>query len=411
MKQLTLVIAAGVLLAIATDASSAEFGDILCRRCARRSSDKTLGECSKCPDQTLSKSFRLCKTCSAKRRQCQRGGASHLVIRDMTRPEPRRPYRITGKPIGHYGRAGQGALAHLIGGASRKSWKFLGDHYANACAGSPNDILRGHASTLMGTLWGSLGAARAEEKRFRAYMDQIKWWFIMAETHNGGFVVMPGNDYASTDHVYGHRNLPTATAALILSVKNRRLQITGAESRGGSAINPLVEIQSDGFKVVHCLKEAKYLSGNGSFVRVLRSLDLIARRDNERGKEAVIFADRLRKWLVRHNEAVLEMSKTQPAKSLIESEVYLRRIRGLDESKAITARMNELKASKDIRTLVAAYKKYDMLVEYERTRGTSRRTKASRKRLVTTLEKYILKADLDKAVLDEAKRLLSKIQE
>ncbi len=171
----------------------------------------------------------------------QRGGATRLVIRNMTHPEPKGPFNITGKPIGHYGRAGQGALAHLIGSASRKSWKYIGDHHANACASSPNDILRGHASTLMGTMWGSLGAARAEKKRFRAYMDQIKWWFIMAQTHDNGFVVMPGNDYASTDHVYATRNLPSATAALILSVKNRRLQITGADSPSGSANKPLSE--------------------------------------------------------------------------------------------------------------------------------------------------------------------------
>jgi hypothetical protein len=341
----------------------------------------------------------------------QRGGGSRLVIRNMTRPEPRGPYRISGNPIGHYGRAGQGALAHHIGSASRKSWTFLGDHYANACASSPNDILRGHASTLMGTLWGSLGASRAEKKRFRAYMDQIKWWFIMAETHDGGFVVMPGNDYASTDHVYATRNLPTATAALILSVKKRRLQITGAESEDNSAINPVRDIQTDGFKVVHCLREAKSLSGNGSFTGALRTLDLLARKDNDRGKEAAVFADKLRKWLIKYNASVLEKSKTHPAKSLIESEIYLRRIRGLDESKALTARMNELKANRDIRILIAAYKEFDRTVKYERLRGRSSRTEGSRERLVTTLEKYILKADLDKAFLAEAKQLLSKIRE
>ena len=173
----------------------------------------------------------------------------------------------------------------------------------------------------------------------------------------------------------------------------------------------MAEIQSEGFKVVHCLREAKSVSGNGSFSIVLRSLALMARRDNERGKEAVIFADRLGKWLVKRNQALLEAAKTSPVKSLIESELYLRRIRGLDESKAITARMNEIKAIKDTRTLIAAYKKHDQIVEYERLRGTSRRTEASRKLLVTTLEKYVSKADLDKVVLAEAKRLLTKIQE
>jgi len=168
----------------------------------------------------------------------QRGAASRMVIRNMTRAEPRGAYPVTGKPIGHYGRAGQGALAHHIGGAARPSWTLLGDHYANACASSPDDILRGHASTLMGTLWGSLGAARADKRRFRAYMDRIKWWFIMAQTHDGGFVVMPGHDYASTDHVYAMRNFPSAVAALILSVKDRRLQITGAGAKGAAAAPP-----------------------------------------------------------------------------------------------------------------------------------------------------------------------------
>jgi hypothetical protein len=64
-------------------------------------------------------------------------------------------------------------------------------------------------------------------------MDGIKWWFIMAQAHDGGFVVMPGRDYASTDHVYATRNFPSACAALILSVKEKRLQITGAARGNG----------------------------------------------------------------------------------------------------------------------------------------------------------------------------------
>ena len=47
-------------------------------------------------------------------------------------------------------------------------------------------------------------------------MDGIKWWFIMGQTHDGGFVPMPGRDYASTDHVYATRIMPSAIAALIL---------------------------------------------------------------------------------------------------------------------------------------------------------------------------------------------------
>jgi hypothetical protein len=87
----------------------------------------------------------------------------------------------------------------------------------------------------MHVLWGTLGAALADQEDFREYLDYNKWWMIMAQAHDGGFVVLPGRDYASTDHVYATRNFPTACAALILSLKEKRLQITGAPRRPGDA--------------------------------------------------------------------------------------------------------------------------------------------------------------------------------
>lgn len=162
------------------------------------------------------------------------GGNSRLVVRELIRPEPARPYQHNGRMVDHYGRSGLGALAHSIGNAGNTPFQHLADHMAKGCALSGKALLDGHASTHMHVLWGSLGAVLAEEKDFRRYMEDVKWWFIMAHTHNGGFVVMPGRDYASTDHVYGTRVFPTASAALVLALKERRLQITGAP-RGGEA--------------------------------------------------------------------------------------------------------------------------------------------------------------------------------
>lgn len=159
-----------------------------------------------------------------------KGGNQRLVIRTMAPSEPRGPYRNTGKQVGHFGRSGVGALAHAIGNGNNRSWQYLSKHMANACANSYKGLMDGHASTHMHVLWGSLGAAQADRNSYRQYMDYIKWWFIMAECHDGGFVVMPGRDYASTDHVYATRNYPSAAAALILSVKDRRLHITGKAS-------------------------------------------------------------------------------------------------------------------------------------------------------------------------------------
>lgn len=162
------------------------------------------------------------------------GGAQRLVIRTMLTPEPTKPYQHDGKACDHYGRTGVGALANSIGNGGNKSWGFVADFLATGAAKSSKGLLDGHASTHIHVLWGSLGAALASEKDFREYMDGIKWWFIMAQAHDGGFVVMPGRDYASTDHVYGTRNLPSACAALILSLKEKRLQITGAARGQGN---------------------------------------------------------------------------------------------------------------------------------------------------------------------------------
>ena len=163
-----------------------------------------------------------------------KGGKQRLVIRNMSPEEPTKAFKTDGRQCGHHGRTGTGALAHAIGNADNESWKFLSDHFAAGAANSGRKLMDGHASTHMHVLWGSLGAAMAEEKLFRKYLEDIKWWMIMAHTHNGGYVIMPGRDYASTDHVYGTRNFPTACAALILSLKEKRLRITGATKTSDS---------------------------------------------------------------------------------------------------------------------------------------------------------------------------------
>ena len=162
------------------------------------------------------------------------GKSRRMVVRNMSPTEPRIPYKQDGKACDHYARSGTGALAHAIGHSEDKSWNYLSDLMATGCAKSYKGLLDGHASTHMHVLWGSLGAARASEKDFREYLDYIKWWMIMAQTHDGSYVVMPGRDYASTDHVYGTRAFPTACAALILSVKEKRLRITGAANGASS---------------------------------------------------------------------------------------------------------------------------------------------------------------------------------
>lgn len=165
----------------------------------------------------------------------QEGGNRRLVVRRTVRPAPTAPMPHNGGMVDHHGRSGLGALATSIGSGGDKGYVYLSDHLATGTAKSGKALMDGHASTHMHVLWGSLGAALADERDFREYMEDVKWWFIMAHTHNGGYVVMPGRDYASTDHVYGTRVFPTACAALVLALKERRLQITGAARSGTPA--------------------------------------------------------------------------------------------------------------------------------------------------------------------------------
>jgi hypothetical protein len=199
------------------------------------------------------------------------GGAKRLVVRGMPEPEPKKPFQHNGGRADHHARSGVGALAHAIGNDGNESWKHLSDFMATGCAKSSAGLLNGHASTHMHVLWGSLGAALASEKDFREYLEGIRWWFIMAQAHDGSFVVMPGRDYASTDHVYGTRVFPTACAALILSVKEKRLQITGA-ARGAGAAGVAVQSPETGGRVARSLSEEKRALLDASLLEALAEL-------------------------------------------------------------------------------------------------------------------------------------------
>jgi hypothetical protein len=161
-----------------------------------------------------------------------------LVVRTMAKPEPTTPYHTTRfcseAPVG------LGALAHLIGNKGNRSWEYLGEHCANSCALGPREWLQGHASSSMHQLWVALGASRGDEKAFRGFMDQVKWWFIMQEDFRGSCLILPDRDRdTNSDPYYAPHMLPTANAAIVLALARRRLQITGAGMQGSvSAHSP-----------------------------------------------------------------------------------------------------------------------------------------------------------------------------
>ena len=181
----------------------------------------------------------------------------------------------------------------------------------------------------------------------------------------------------------------------------------GAQPIGPDKDDLSAQIQSDGFKVIHNTAQVKALQAQRPYAWILFVLDKAAKTDDAKGKEAKIFAERLRALIANKNKALLEQSRTEPARALIAIKGYLKYLIGLPEGKVMIARHKELLAVKYINTLVAHYRTYDMA---GRIQGPRRR-KASLQSLSDRVKQFVAKDNLDDALLKEAKALLSKISE
>jgi hypothetical protein len=149
-------------------------------------------------------------------------------------PEPKKAYKTTGE-AGHPLPVGLGAAAHLIGNDEKESWGYLGKHYADTAANSYEHLVSGHASAHIHAFWTIVGASKADPKKLRVFLDYLKSFLILGQTHNGGMIIQPwGRDRpnCNSDVGYGPRILPTASAAILLSLSKKRLQITGANTPG-----------------------------------------------------------------------------------------------------------------------------------------------------------------------------------
>jgi len=273
------------------------------------------------------------------------------------------------------------------------------------------DMADGHACPMMGLVWGWAGVYASEDKALKKKItNYYKAWINMARCHGSdSYVVLPGRNYADESYYRDNiRNHTTASIAFLYSYSSPKCRVQGIGT--SSIVNPLAEILRDGFRITHCRKEANELTDNTPFSRVLKALDRAAKKDDDRGAEAKAFAERLRQWIAKYTEAVIEKSAERPAKSVIEFDEYLKLVKGLDEEDAISDRKKELKRDRDVSALVAHYKSYDKILEYKRKSGKSRHTEAAEAKLVKRLEDFIEKKDLEEALLAEAKLLMGKLK-
>ena len=126
------------------------------------------------------------------------------------------------------GRTGAAALAHhlsLTGGSSYRAYakraaQCIGDH--------PQTYPDTHGSPLLGMVWTALGAA-VDPPSLRKLLDHNRWHFALSHCLDGTFYYQPNRDNNPQDYAADPRLCSSAATALILSLKHRRLQMTGAK--------------------------------------------------------------------------------------------------------------------------------------------------------------------------------------
>lgn len=119
------------------------------------------------------------------------------------------------------GRTGASAIAHWMS-------PFEGDRnfalrHAALMGAQPDSFPDTHASPLMGMGFNALGAS-VDAQAFVDLMQANRWWFVLAECHDGTFHYQPNRD--NTGYGNDARALATATTAFILSIPEGGLAMT-----------------------------------------------------------------------------------------------------------------------------------------------------------------------------------------
>ncbi len=103
--------------------------------------------------------------------------------------------------------------------------------HAEVIGKHPQSFPDTHGSPMMGMAYTAL-AASVDAAGFRKLMDANRWWFTMAQCHDGSFYYQPNRDNAG----YGSdsRTIASSVTAFILSIPKRGLVMTGKEANAVS---------------------------------------------------------------------------------------------------------------------------------------------------------------------------------
>lgn len=124
------------------------------------------------------------------------------------------------------GRTGATAIANMLSPYPEPIYRQRALLHARVMGTHPESFPDTHASPMMGMVYESLGS-NVDPQSFRSVMDANRWWFTMAQCHDGTFYYQPNRDSSG----YGNTNrvMATAVVALIYSIPKQSLAITGKQ--------------------------------------------------------------------------------------------------------------------------------------------------------------------------------------
>ena len=125
------------------------------------------------------------------------------------------------------GRTGASALAHYLATGGDESDRRVVEANVRCIGRFSHSYPDTYGSPLLGMTWTALGSL-TDPTMFRRLLDVNRWHFALAQCPDGTFYYQPNRDGSPQDYIAAPRLCASAVTALILSVKHKRLQITGA---------------------------------------------------------------------------------------------------------------------------------------------------------------------------------------
>ena len=135
---------------------------------------------------------------------------------------------VGGAGYADMGRTGASALAHYLHPSDCEDFKAFSRLNAECIGNHPDTFIDTHGCPLLGMVWTALGAA-TDPSSFRKLMDHNRWALNLSQCSDGTFYYQPNRDNNPQDYAAAPRLSATAATALILTIKQRQLQMTGAK--------------------------------------------------------------------------------------------------------------------------------------------------------------------------------------